>query len=85
MYTYDFARSIWEPVEQEGVEMESRAWHSVTVIGDNMLLYGDNGDCEQSKENPGTVFVFNFKTCVWSELITNGDAPAPDDVQVNYI
>ncbi|CAD7700882.1 unnamed protein product [Ostreobium quekettii] len=45
-----------------------------------MLLYGDNGDCEQSKENAGTVYSFSFKTKEWSEVRTTGDCPPPDDV-----
>lgn len=81
MYTYDFLTGQWEPVEQEGVEMECRAWHSVTVVGDTMLLFGDNGDCEQSKENPGSLYGFNFKTRTWTEFSTTGEPPAPDDVQ----
>ena len=81
MYTYDFATAVWEPVEQEGIEMESRAWHSVTVVGDTMLLFGDNGDCDQSKENPGSLYGFHFKTRTWSAFTTTGEPPAPDDVQ----
>lgn len=81
MYTYDFISGMWESVEQQGIEMESRAWHSVTVVDDTMLLFGDNGDCDQSKENPGSLYGFHFKTRTWSEIATTGEPPAPDDVQ----
>lgn len=81
MFTFDLQNHSWELVDQRGIEMEPRAWHSVTLSGDRLLLYGDNGDCDQSKDSPGVVYSFHFPTRVWEEIVTTGDPPAPDDVQ----
>ncbi|GMH37261.1 hypothetical protein BSKO_05134 [Bryopsis sp. KO-2023] len=81
MVTFDLNTHVWELVEQKGLEMESRAWHSVTVVGTSMLLYGDNGDCDQSKDSPGVVYAFDFKTTTWEEILTSGEPPSADDVQ----
>lgn len=55
----------WEAISPGGFDMEARAWHSVCVYKDQMLLYGDNGECSQSIGNMRMVFVFDFATRSW--------------------
>lgn len=81
MFTFDLHKHSWELVEQRGIEMDPRAWHSVSLFGDTLLMFGDNGDCEQSKEAPGIVYAFHFPTRSWEEITTSGEPPSPDDVQ----
>lgn len=47
---------------------EPRAWHSVLVADGKMLMYGDNGECHESKKQIGAVLVFEFATCTWTRL-----------------
>ena len=66
----------WEDIRQGGLEMEARSWHSVGVYGDEMLLYGDKGECAQSAANMSAVFAFNFAKRTWRMQHCSGAVPA---------
>lgn len=68
----------WHAVPARGHAMEPRAWHSVCVYNDQMLLYGDKGECSQSMQNKRMIFVFDFISRTWHTQHCSG---APSHVR----
>jgi hypothetical protein len=72
MHVLKIGEMRWEQIQPGGHEMEARAWHSVCLYKDHMLLYGDKGECVQSQSNMTTVFAFDFKTRTWGTIPCTG-------------
>ena len=70
LYLLDLEHKRWECVKAEGALPPPLAWHSATVVQDNMFVIGGMLGPE---DYSGDVYVLQLETFVWTKLaLQNG-------------
>uniref|UniRef100_A0AC35U208 Kelch motif family protein n=1 Tax=Rhabditophanes sp. KR3021 TaxID=114890 RepID=A0AC35U208_9BILA len=84
LHEYDPANNEWKVIRVSGRCPPARDGHTAVVWDDKMVVFGGFEELHQLFSQD--VFIFDFKTCVWSELqITNGSKPTHRDFHTSVI
>lgn len=79
LWKFDLSTETWTRVQYSGLPPQPRESHTVTVIGDNMFVFGGGIPTAKRDEYFFTddAYAFDFRDYTWRSLAMLGHTPAP--------
>ncbi|KAJ5071799.1 hypothetical protein M0811_09959 [Anaeramoeba ignava] len=70
IYSFDFQSKVWTQIKPEGSDLPSpRSSYGITFLCDS--LFAIFGGTDQSDSWMNDLWIFNLKTCIWTNVIPN--------------